>query len=387
MASFSNAGCNQATGVSVAAQQTLSSFTELKAGAASLLEQALGMALSIEETFSKASVNDTFDQRIQFDDWQPPDLPIPDYSEYEFNTPKKPSLIGLEDVTDVDIDANLPPLNGDLILKYINLLCDVLANMTDGLPVAFVDGIKYRMKNRVDSHINGQKLCIADDYQRRGWTIPNRAIQPRIDALTHLNYRLQAFVVRDFRIHVYEMAVEVFKAVLSAAMSYFKSWAKIYESYIDAQSTLANNQARQNELTIAELRLAVELFEARSMNERSRLQVLSQDYGIDAAVYASCISEGGAFASRDLTAAGLEGGRRTAEGRDAVSNADESLRETMQNVQESVSNIENVLATLGRLMAAHYQALRTGASANSAVSSSTDKSCGTSYRYSETLST
>lgn len=385
MAEFSDAGCQQNTGTSIAAEQTLANFSELQQGAEALLGQALAMGLTISPSFDRASVDQDFAGRVQFDEWTTPEKPIPDYTNYRFNEPQVPTIVQLNEVRDISIDDNLPELSTALIAKMIAELCDVLQNLTDGLPADYVTGIRNRMHARIHSHVESQKLDFANDLARQGWTIPARSITPRINAMTQLDLMLHALAERDLRIHIYEKAVEVFKAVLAAAVAYFDTVADLYESYLDAQGDLAQSQIRENNLIVAELRTLVSLFEARSQNERTRINVLAQQFGLDAQLYGACIDEGGAIAARDLTASSLEGQRREGEVRDAVVNADASMAEVRQNVGEAVANIQTVLATLGRLMASHYQSLRTGASADSGVSSSSSKSCNTNYGYTETL--
>jgi hypothetical protein len=387
MAAFSNAGCSPATGTSVAAQTTIAKFAEIRSEAESLLQIALGVALDLGGLDAqKANFTTAYPRSENFSAWAQPPRPAYNLNDFKFHTPQEPPIPTLEAVTDIDIDANLPPLDTALMAKYVTVLCDILQNYSDGLPDAFVNALFQRAQNRVDEHMNAQALDMADDYRRQGWVIPAGVPAARIVGNRQLQVSLKAMISRDAKIKVYEASVEVFKAALAAATGYFKTWAEIFKDYIDAQASAARNQINRNSLLIDRMQALVALFAARSAAERARIESEAREYGVRVELFQACVSEGGAIAQRDAASGGLETERRTGAAQDALQAAELANAEVERNVQEAIANFQTQLDNFARVMAAHFQGLSVRASMSSGVGSSSGKSCSTSYSFSESLS-
>lgn len=377
-------GCVQPTGVSIAAATTVQQLAALRSEAETLLAIMLAVTQDVDAIAAdQVNFNTTYLSSEQFSTWVPP--PRPQIPVITFNAPTPPPDPELEAVTPIVIDANLPPLSSELIAKLTAALLGVLNTLSDGLPAGYANALWERASSRLSGHITSIRRDVADDYVRRGWTLPAVTTTARSIAFRQLGYSLEALIIRDAKIKVYETAAEVFKAALGAIAGYFKVYADIYKDYIDALADLARTQINENELIVARLQALVELFEARSSAERAEIEAESASHSIEAALYAASTAEGGSIAQRDTAAASLESERRTGAAQDALENADGANAEKQQNIQAAFQNFQVTVDNLGRILAAAAQAKGVSASISSGTSITNGRGCSTSYSYTENI--
>jgi len=215
--------------------------------------------------------------------------------------------------------------------------------------------------------------------------ISNGTQTARLDTIDQSAFAQMAGVSRDIAIEVYRQEAQLYLSALQLAQQMYAVWAQIYAAWVDAQTRRNNFESQENAQRLQRLAALIQIFEARSNNERARLAAVAQSFSTEANVFQSLVAESDALSRKDAANKDLHARLKQAEAQvksQAAANEAQELT-TVAGIETSL--LSDIMGALSQIGAAMTQAINVGATMSSSTSSSYSRSCASSESYSETL--
>jgi len=198
MASFSDIGCQQPTGLSTPAQVATSNIDSLLPAAQAALNQAVSLQLNLSSNFAQPGIDTSVQTDSQLLTYILGNKPDIDLNALNLAGLDAPGNVSLNDLTERDINENFPLFESCVISNLATQLCGILdGSIGTGLPSAAENAFEERGHARIVNERLAFQNRITNDYARRGWAAQSGLQDARIRSLNNLAPGVHGILSRD----------------------------------------------------------------------------------------------------------------------------------------------------------------------------------------------